>query len=118
MSHLYIDLAGGRPGGGQGYGGGSHRYVRGSVIAFLLSCRKNYLCYIINYNHPITTLRYFPYSHTDYPRKRYRDDDRRPHEPLKRAGDYESSRNSDPDSRPVIFHQMDFMLSDFHSFLG
>ncbi|KAK4749801.1 hypothetical protein SAY87_027250 [Trapa incisa] len=35
----------------------------------------------------------------DYSRKRNRDDDRRSHEPSKRAGDYEFNRNSDPDSR-------------------
>ncbi|PKI45821.1 hypothetical protein CRG98_033828 [Punica granatum] len=38
----------------------------------------------------------------DYPRKRYRDDDRRMHESSKRTSDHESRRNSDPDSRPVI----------------
>lgn len=36
----------------------------------------------------------------DFPRKRNRDDDRRPHEPSKRVSDHESRRNSDPDSRP------------------
>ncbi|XP_031379994.1 nuclear cap-binding protein subunit 2 isoform X2 [Punica granatum] len=36
----------------------------------------------------------------DYPRKRYRDDDRRMHESSKRTSDHESRRNSDPDSRP------------------
>ncbi|KAK4777184.1 hypothetical protein SAY86_005872 [Trapa natans] len=35
----------------------------------------------------------------DYPRKRNRDDDRRSHEPSKRARDYEFNRNSDPGSR-------------------
>lgn len=43
------------------------------------------------------------YFRADYHRKRYRDDDRVPREPSKRSADHESRRNSDPDSRPVMY---------------
>ena len=35
-------------------------------------------------------------------RKRYRDDDRHAHESSKRTSDYDSRRNPDHESRPVI----------------